>query len=100
LSSAQFATVFSVIDRHRHDLRMLGDAIRELREQYRLTADDLCANAGLSPSQLAELEDGRLDPDLELIAAIARALGVRTSEIFIRAEQLAARGPAQEPGPQ
>jgi transcriptional regulator with XRE-family HTH domain len=79
---------------------MLGDAIRELREQHRLTADELCAAAGLSPPRLAELEGGRLDPDLELIAAIARALGVRPSEIFLRAEQLATRDPAQESGPQ
>jgi transcriptional regulator with XRE-family HTH domain len=79
---------------------MLGGAIRELREQHRLTADELCAAAGLSSAQLTALEDGRLDPDLELIAAIARALGVRLSEIFVRVEQLAARGPAQERGPQ
>jgi len=79
---------------------MLGEAISQLREQSRLTGDDLCAEAGLSPAQLTELESGRLDPDLELIAAIARALGVRASEIFIHAEQLAAHGPAQEPEPQ
>lgn len=78
---------------------MLGEAIRELREQHRLTTDELCTDARMSPAQLTDLEAGRLDPDLELIAAIARALGVRTSEIFVRAEQLAARGPAQEPGP-
>jgi transcriptional regulator with XRE-family HTH domain len=100
LSSAQFARVFFVIDPHRHDLQMLGEAIRELRERHRLTADELCTAAGLSSPQLAELEDGRLDPDLELIAAIARALGVRLSEIFVRAEQLAARDPTQERGPQ
>jgi transcriptional regulator with XRE-family HTH domain len=79
---------------------MLGEAIRELREHHRLTADELCAGAGqrLSPAQLAELEDGRLDPDLELIAAIARAIGVRTSVIFVRAEQLGVRDPEQESG--
>jgi transcriptional regulator with XRE-family HTH domain len=79
---------------------MLGKAIRELREQHRLTADGLCAATDVSPPQLAALENGRLDPDLELIAAIARGLGVRTSEIFVRAEQLATRGPAEEAGPQ
>jgi transcriptional regulator with XRE-family HTH domain len=78
---------------------MLGEAIRELREQHRLTAGELCADAGVPPPKLAALEDGRLDPDLELIAAIARAIGVRTSEIFVRAEALSVRGPAQEPGP-
>ena len=78
---------------------MLGEAIRELRQQHRLTPEELCAAAGVSAPQLAALEDGRLDPDLELIAAIARAIGVRTSEIFVRAERLGAHGPAQEPGP-
>jgi transcriptional regulator with XRE-family HTH domain len=79
---------------------MLGEAIRELREQHRLTAHELATAVNLSTAQLATLEDGRLDPDLELIVAIARAIGVRPSEIFLRAEQLAARGPTQEPGPQ
>jgi transcriptional regulator with XRE-family HTH domain len=79
---------------------MLGEAIRHLREQRRLTADELSAAVGLPTAQLAALERGRLDPELELIAALARALGVRPSEIFVRAERLAARDRAQEPGPQ
>lgn len=79
---------------------MLGEAIRELREQHRLAAGELAVAAGLPPAQLAALEDGQLDPDLELIAAIARAIGVRLPEIFVRAEEIAARGPAQEAGPQ
>jgi transcriptional regulator with XRE-family HTH domain len=89
-----------VIDPYRHDLRMLGEAIRDLREQRRLTADELSAAVALPTAQLAALERGRLDPELELIVALARGLGVRPSKIFIRAEQLAARDPAQEPGPQ
>jgi transcriptional regulator with XRE-family HTH domain len=76
---------------------MLGEAIRELRELRGLAPGELAEQAKLPSAQLAELEDGRLDPALELIAALARALGVRISEIFVRAEELSARGPAQEP---
>jgi DNA-binding XRE family transcriptional regulator len=78
---------------------MLGQAVRELRMRSHRSVRDLATICKLSPRRLTELEDGWLDPDLELIAAIALAIGVRTSEIFVRAEQLTARGPAQEPGP-
>ena len=82
------------------NLLMLGEAIRELRVRSNHSVRDLATICNVPPRRLAELEDGWLDPDLELIAAIARALGVRPSEIFVRAEQLAARDPAQEHGPQ
>jgi transcriptional regulator with XRE-family HTH domain len=79
---------------------MAGQAIQELRARSNHSVRDLATICNVSPRRLAELEDGWLDPDLDLIAAIARGLGVRPSEIFILAEQLAASGSAQEPGPQ
>jgi transcriptional regulator with XRE-family HTH domain len=89
-----------VARQQQQNLLMLGQAVRELRVRSNHSVRELATVCNMPPARLAELEDGWLDPDLELIGAIARALDVRPSEIFIRAEQLAARGPAQEPGPQ
>jgi DNA-binding XRE family transcriptional regulator len=89
-----------VARQQQQDLLMLGKAVRELRVRSDHSVRDLATICNVAPRRLAELEDGWLDPDLELIAAIAKALGVRRSEIFVLAEQLAASDPAREPGPQ
>lgn len=59
---------------------------------------NLATICGVSPRRLAELEHGRLDPDLELLAALAQGIGVRLSEIFVRAERLTARESSRPPG--
>ena len=82
------------------DLLILGQAVRELRVQRHRSIRNLATVSGISPRRLAALEAGRLDPDLELLAALARGLGVRRSEIFVRAEQLAAGGSGGPPGEQ
>ncbi|HEY1833517.1 MAG TPA: helix-turn-helix transcriptional regulator [Solirubrobacteraceae bacterium] len=75
-------------DCRRQDLIPLGLAIRELREQRGLQAGDLAAAAGVDLGRLEALEDGRLDPGFQLLLALAQAMGVRTSTIFVRAEEL------------
>jgi DNA-binding XRE family transcriptional regulator len=88
-----------VARQQQQNLLVLGHAVRELRVRSDRSVRNLATICKVSPTRLAELEDGWLDPDLELIAALARGLGVRPSEIFVRAEQLAARDPEQEPEP-
>jgi transcriptional regulator with XRE-family HTH domain len=95
-----------VARQQQQNLLVLGQAVRELRVRSHQSVRDLATTCKVSPRRLTELEDGWLDPDLEMIAAIARGIGVRPSEIFVRAEQLAVRDPelvrdpAQESGPQ
>jgi transcriptional regulator with XRE-family HTH domain len=76
-------------DSERQDLLLLGKAIRELREQHRVSAGALAARAELSEADLSALESGQVDPDFELLLALAEAIGVRPSAFFVRAEQLA-----------
>jgi transcriptional regulator with XRE-family HTH domain len=70
-----------------HDLRVLGEAIRGLREQQGVSAGELAAAAGVAQTDIAALEDGRLDPDLELLAGLADGIGVRLVTLFLRAER-------------
>lgn len=79
---------------YRPNLLRLGRAIRSIRLQRGLTADDLAAAAGLDRQRVDALEGGAVDPSYELLLALADALGIQPSELVILAEQL---GHAAEP---
>jgi transcriptional regulator with XRE-family HTH domain len=81
-----------VARQQQQDLLILGQAVRELRMERHRSVRNLATLCGASPGRLAALEAGRLDPDLELLDALAQALGVTRSEIFLRAEQLTTGG--------
>lgn len=70
------------------NLLVLGKAIREVREQHGLGADDLATAAGVAPTRVTALENGRLDPDFELLLALAKSMGIRPTAFFVRAEEL------------
>ncbi len=103
LSSAQFARI-SAVPRPRSrqpqsaNLVSLGRAVRSLREQQGLSARDLAAAVGVPPAQIAALEEGRVDPDFELLLTLADSMGVRLSTFFVRAEELDGRTRLGGPG--
>jgi DNA-binding XRE family transcriptional regulator len=75
-------------DDERQALVNLGRAIRELREQQGLSAEDLAIAAGVPPARIAWIEAGGYDPDLELLLTLADRMHVRPSAIFRRATEL------------
>jgi transcriptional regulator with XRE-family HTH domain len=79
-----------VSQREQHDLRILGRAVAEIREQGAMSAERLASAAGVELAQLHALEDGRVDPTYELLLVLAETLGVRASAFVLRAEALAA----------
>jgi DNA-binding XRE family transcriptional regulator len=90
LSKVEFAR-FS-LPKHPHEpslLRALGLAIRERREQRHLTRAELAARTRVTAERIGALERGRLDPDYELLLALADALDVGVGALFTRAEELA-----------
>jgi len=89
-----------VARQQQQDLLILGQAVRELRQERHRSIRNLATLCGAPAGRLAALEAGRLDPDLELLAALAQGLGLTRSEIFLRAEQLATGGPDSPPGEQ
>lgn len=58
------------------DLATLGRRVRHFRMAAGLTLDQLGDAAGAAPSQLSLIENGRREPRLTLLAAIADAVGV------------------------
>jgi transcriptional regulator with XRE-family HTH domain len=56
--------------------------LRDLRDAAGLTQQEMGTKAGLSISNLAQLEQGqKSDPRLSTILALARALGVKPSKL-------------------
>ncbi len=78
-------------DQQQRDLLVLGKAVREVREQHGFAAGDLAAAAGVAPARVTALEDGLLDPDYELLLALAKSMGIRPTAFFVRAEHLGSR---------
>lgn len=79
--------------REQRYLVALGLAIAESRRERGVSAEQLAAETGAEPEDVQALEAGRLDPTYDLLLALAQGLGVRASELVIRAEALAAEAP-------
>ncbi|HXP21446.1 MAG TPA: helix-turn-helix domain-containing protein [Streptosporangiaceae bacterium] len=66
------------------DLILFGQRLRHLRRLRGMTLADLGAQVGRAPSVLSLLENGRREPKLSLIEALASALSVPSRELLRR----------------
>ncbi|RZT66014.1 XRE family transcriptional regulator [Leucobacter luti] len=67
---------------------VLGERIRNRRQELGLTAQQLAKAAELSPAQVSQIERGNSDPSLEALRRIARALATPLFDLFSeRSEQ-------------
>jgi transcriptional regulator with XRE-family HTH domain len=69
----------------------LGLAVRELRSRSELTQKALAEKAGLNPSYLSEVENGKRNLTWAAIINLADALKAQPSELVVEAERLAGR---------
>jgi transcriptional regulator with XRE-family HTH domain len=65
----------------------LGQAVRRLRRERRLTIEALAFAADMHPTYVSGIERGVRNPSWEKIASLARALGVPVSTLVVAAEQ-------------
>lgn len=61
----------------------LGTAVKNSREAHDMSRRKLSAAAGLSPSYVARLERGEVEPSLKTFAAIASVLEWSESDIAL-----------------
>ncbi|WP_084471882.1 helix-turn-helix domain-containing protein [Haloglycomyces albus] len=64
------------------DLIALGKRIRYLRKKRNYTLDDLSELINTAPSQLSLIENGKREPKLSLLRALAQALDVSTDDLL------------------
>lgn len=62
--------------------KKLGEHIRRLRQEQRLSLRDLATKAGVHNGALSRIENGKRAPELGTLKAIATALGVPVTEMF------------------
>ena len=65
----------------------VGQVIRELRTERRLSQEVLSGLAGMARTHLTMIENGTKQPNLETIWRLADALDIQPSELVRRIEQ-------------
>jgi len=61
---------------------MIGQRIKELRLERRLTLEEVAERSGCSAGFLSQLERNRAAPSISMLYSIARALGVSITHFF------------------
>lgn len=74
----------------------LGQAIRRLRKERRLSQEELGHLAGIHPTWISHLESGRANPAWGTVRRIVGVLEMQLSELVLLAESLDKDD--QEPG--
>ena len=68
------------------DARVIGEHVRRLRSERRVSVRGFAAETGFSASFISQLENGQVAPSLGSLHRIAEALGVTLGEFFASAE--------------
>jgi transcriptional regulator with XRE-family HTH domain len=71
------------------DAHALGRAVRAIREDRNISQVQLSIDTGLTQSWISQVEHGRRNPSWSNIVRLSEGLGVRVSELAVRAEALA-----------
>lgn len=71
-----------VVDRGEPARARFGRRVRELRESAGLLQRDLAGRADIDSTYLSGVENGRRNPTLDVIVAIAQALDVPVTRLF------------------
>ena len=68
--------------------KAFGETLRKARGEASISQEELAARSGLHRTYVSQLERGLKSPSLNVIAGLARSLGVRPHELVRSAEDL------------
>lgn len=74
-----------------YNFKVTCEVIKKLRVEKDLTQEVLSGLAGLARSHLADIEGGRVNPNVDTLWRISEALGMRLSELMQTVEEEIAR---------
>ena len=66
----------------------LGDHLRSIRKERKLTLKDLSQRAGLSVPYLSDIERGVVNPSVETVQKIAKAYNMKFQNLFNDVEEV------------
>lgn len=61
----------------------MENRLRDLREMYSMTQEDLAARVGVSRQTIISLEKGKYNPSVCLAHSLARTFNLTIEEVFI-----------------
>jgi transcriptional regulator with XRE-family HTH domain len=67
-------------------MNVVGEKVRELREEQGWLQDELAQRSGLARNTISRIEMGRLSPTVDSVTALAGALGVEPGDLFPKAQ--------------
>ncbi len=66
----------------------IGEVLRDMRKQIGMTQEDVALRACISQQLVAAFESGKRRPSIEMLALLAKALGIEPAELMQRAVDL------------
>lgn len=64
--------------------KQVGQRIRELRNERRMSQEEVAFKAGISPAHLGQIERALKNPTIDTIAKIAAALDIPVASLFTK----------------
>lgn len=78
---------------------LIGQRLRQVRHEQKLSLRSLAAKVGVTGSLLSQIETGQVNPSVDTLYALAEGLGVPTCYFFEKEEQHNQHAePARDPG--
>ena len=77
LMANRFESVFSFQRDPVHNRIIMGDRIRELREQKGMDIMELAFKSNIQPNTLKRIEAGKFSADLDILTQIAQGMGMK-----------------------
>ena len=87
LMSNNFEPVFSFQRDPIQNRVIMGDRIRELREQKNIDIMTLAFQANIQPNTLKRIEAGKFSVDLDILAQIAQGMGMKIDFVELKNEE-------------
>lgn len=87
LMSNNFEPVFSFQRDPAQNRVLMGDRIRELREQKNIDIMTLAFKASIQPNTLKRIEAGKFSVDLDILAHIAQGMGMKIDFVELNNEE-------------
>lgn len=86
LMQNRFETVFSYQRDPIQNRILMGDRIRELREQKKMDILTLACRSNIQPNTLKRIEAGKFSVDLDVLTQIAQGLGMKIDFVELKNE--------------
>lgn len=88
-----------MVDIRTFEMGDLGERLKEIRQRAGFSLRELARQAGVSPSLVSQIENGKSQPSVGTLYTFARLLGVSVDELFEADEQAHERALALEEQP-